>query len=116
GVWAVSGRRGWGTKAAVVGGGAVAFALLIWALLGFTTDSDDRWLRLGVCVVTGWFVAFGASAELAAEERRSWPDGVVLADLARPVLQLPSESPVTDALAVSADHGVVLVRADGVAV
>ena len=116
GVWALSGRRAWGTKAAVVGGGAVAFALLVWALLGFTTGSDDRWLRLGVCVITSWFVAVGASAELAAEERRTWPDGVALADLVRPVLQLPAESPVADALAVSPGYGVVLVRADGVAV
>jgi hypothetical protein len=40
---------------------------------------------------------------------------VSLNDLVRPVLQLPAESPVADALAASAGRGVVLVRADGVA-
>jgi Zn-dependent protease len=115
GVWAVTGRRAHGTKAAVVGGGLVAVALLIWALWGLASGSDDRWLRLGVCVVTAWFVVAGASGELAAEGRRGWPEGLLLADLVRPVLQLPAESPVADALAASAGRGVVLVRADGVA-
>jgi Zn-dependent protease len=115
GVWAATGERGKGTKAAVIGGGVVAGALLLWALWGLATGSEDRWLRLGVCVVTAWFVAFGASGELAAQARRGWPDGLALSDLVRPVLQLPAESPVSDALAASAGRGVVLVRADGVA-
>ncbi|MER6901719.1 CBS domain-containing protein, partial [Amycolatopsis sp. NPDC000740] len=51
----------------------------------------------------------------AAEARRGWPAGLELSDLVRPVLQLPAESPVSDALAASAGRGVVLVRADGVA-
>src|SRR5699024_7574923 len=33
GVWALSGRRSWGTSAGVVGAGIVALGLLIWALL-----------------------------------------------------------------------------------
>lgn len=115
GVWAATGARAKGTKAAVFGGGVVAFGLLIWALWGLATDSSDKWLRLGVCVVTAWFVVVGAGGELAAETRRSWPAGLSLADLVRPVLQLPAESPVSDALAASAGRGVVLVRADGVA-
>jgi Zn-dependent protease len=115
GVWALTGRRAHGTRAAVVGGGLVAAGLLVWALFGLALGSDDRWLRLGVCVVTAWFVAVGAGAELAAEGRRGWPEGLLLADLVRPVLQLPAESPVADALAASAGRGVVLVRADGVA-
>ncbi|PRX45076.1 Zn-dependent protease [Prauserella shujinwangii] len=115
GVWALTGTRTRGTRAAVFGGGAVSVALLVWALWGLAEGSEDRWLRLGVCVVTAWFVAIGASAELAAEGRRSWPDGLAVSDLMRPVLQLPAESPVSDALAASAGRGVVLVRADGVA-
>ena len=115
GVWALSGRRGTGTKAAVVGGWLVAAALMIWALWGLATESPDRWLRLGVCLLTAWFVASGARGELAADQRRGWPEGLVLADLVRPVLQLPAESPVADALAAAAGRGVVLVRADGVA-
>lgn len=115
GVWALSGRRGTGTKAAVVGGWLVAAALMVWALWGLAVESPDRWLRLGVCLLTAWFVASGARGELAADQRRGWPDGLVLADLVRPVLQLPAESPVADALAAAAGRGVVLVRADGVA-
>ncbi|NIJ12204.1 Zn-dependent protease [Saccharomonospora amisosensis] len=115
GVWALSGTRATGTRVAVAGGGLVAVALLVWALWGLAVGSEDRWLRLGVCVVTAWFVATGATGEFAAEDRREWPDGLRLADLMRPVLQLPAESPVAAALTASAGRGVVLVRADGVA-
>ncbi|WP_285612927.1 site-2 protease family protein [Actinokineospora globicatena] len=115
GVWAVTGRRGAGTRAAVVGGWAVAGLLVAWALWGVLEQSPDRWLRLGVCVLTAWFVVAGASGELAAEQRRGWPEGLLLSDVVRPVLQLPAESPVADALAAAAGRGVVLVRADGVA-
>ncbi|MQA60578.1 MAG: site-2 protease family protein [Actinophytocola sp.] len=115
GVWALTGARGKGTTAAVIGGWLVAAALLVWALWGLADGSQDRWLRLGVCLVTGWFVATGASAELSAEHRRSWPIGLELRELMLPVLQLPAESPVSDALAAAAGRGVVLVRADGVA-
>ncbi|MGH3518672.1 MAG: site-2 protease family protein [Haloechinothrix sp.] len=115
GVWAVTGTRATGTKAAVAGGGVVAAGLLIWALWGLADGSEDRWLRLGVCLITSWFVVTGASAELAAEQRRSWPSDLDVRTVMRPVLQLPAESPVSDALAASAGRGVVLVRADGVA-
>ena len=115
GVWAATGTRAKGTRAAVAGGAVVATGLMVWALWGLATDSPDRWLRLGVCVVTAWFVILGARAELAAEARRTWPEGLLLSELVRPVLQLPAESPVSDALAASAGRGVVLVRADGVA-
>ncbi|TDV44912.1 M50 family metallopeptidase [Actinophytocola oryzae] len=115
GVWAVFGDRGTGTRAAVAGGWVVAALLMFWALWGLADESPDRWLRLGVCGLTAWFVVSGARGELAADQRRSWPDGLVLADLVRPVLQLPAESPVADALSAAAGRGVVLVRADGVA-
>ncbi|HEV2783384.1 MAG TPA: site-2 protease family protein [Actinophytocola sp.] len=115
GVWAVSGRRGTGTRAAVVGGWLVAGALVLWALWGLATESPDRWLRLGVCLITAWFVVEGAAGELAAEQRRMWPPGLRLADLVSPILQLPAESPVASALTAAAGRGVVLVRADGVA-
>ncbi|WP_026425529.1 site-2 protease family protein [Actinokineospora inagensis] len=115
GVWAITGRRGAGTRAAVVGGWLVAGLLVVWAVIGMAGASPDRWLRLGVCLLTAWFVVAGAGGELAAEQRRGWPEGLALADLIRPVLQLPAESPVADALAAAAGRGVVLVRADGVA-
>jgi hypothetical protein len=53
--------------------------------------------------------------EFSAEQRRTWPEGLLLADLVQPILQLPAESPVASALDASAGRGVVLVRADGVA-
>ncbi|MFI9389151.1 site-2 protease family protein [Kutzneria sp. NPDC052558] len=114
-VWGLTGKRGTGTRMAVVGGGIVAGLLLLWALLRLVQGTQDRWLWLGVCVVTAWFVIAGARSELVSELQRSWPEGVTLADLTRPVLQLPAESPVADALAAAAGRGVVLVRADGVA-
>lgn len=114
-VWAATGQRGTGTRAAVVGGVLVAAALVLWALLGLADGAEDRWLRFGVCLLTAWFVFAGARGELQAEHRRTWPQGVKLTDLTRPVLQLPAESPVRDALSTSAGRGVVLVRADGVA-
>ena len=114
-VWGLTGKRGTGTRTAVVGGGIVAGLLLLWAVLRLIQGTEDRWLWLGVCVVTAWFVIAGARSELVSELQRSWPEGVTLADLVRPVLQLPAESPVADALAASAGRGVVLVRADGVA-
>lgn len=115
GVWAIFGDRGIGTRAAVVGGWLVAGLLMIWALWGIANESPDRWLRMGVCALTAWFVVSGARGELAADQRRTWPEGLVLADLVRPVLQLPAESPVANALSAAAGRGVVLVRADGVA-
>lgn len=115
GVWALLGTRSVGTRVAVAGGGLVAVALLGWALWGVAQGSDDRWLRLGVCLVTAWFVAMGATTEFAADGRRPWPEGLRVTDLVRPVLQLPAESPVSAALTASAGRGVVLVRADGVA-
>jgi Zn-dependent protease len=114
--WAGTGRRDRGTMAGVVGAGVVAFALIIWAIVGLLRDDQDQWLRLGVCLLMAWFVVAGASAEHAAEQRSRWPEGLRLRDLIRPVLQLPSESPVGDALVAAAGRGVVLVRADGIAV
>ncbi|TQM53739.1 site-2 protease family protein [Halopolyspora algeriensis] len=114
--WAVTGRRRAGTTAGVVGAAVVAIALVVWAVAGLLGDVRGQWLRLGVCLLMAWFVVAGAGAEHAAEQRRHWPDGVQLHELVRPVLQLPAESPVRDALTVAAGRGVVLVRADGVAV
>ncbi|MFE2752134.1 site-2 protease family protein [Actinosynnema sp. NPDC059335] len=115
GVWAVTGRRAAGTRAAVIGGGVVAALLVVWALWGVLDGAEDRWIRFGVCLLTAWFVLAGARGELTAERRSTWPDGLTLGQLVRPVLQLPAESPVSGALTASAGRGVVLVRADGVA-
>src|SRR5690606_41353066 len=55
-----------------------------------------------ICVLMAWFVVAGARAEHLAEQQRAWPAGVSLRDLVRPVLQLPAESPVGDALTAAA--------------
>jgi Zn-dependent protease len=115
GVWALTGRRSFGTWASVIGGGLVALGLLIWALTGLVSGDPYEWLQLGVCLLTAWFVVSGASSELSAEQRRRWPVGLRLSEVLRPVLQLPAESPVGDALMASAGRGVVLVRSDGLA-
>lgn len=115
GMWAITGKRVLGTRIAAIGGGLVATGLVVWALVMLVQGSRYQWLILGVCVITAWFVVSGASAELAAEQRRSWPTGMKLSEVVRPALQLPAESPVGDALLAAAGRGVVLVRADGVA-
>jgi Zn-dependent protease len=114
-VWAITGRRRTGTTAAVVGAGVVAFGLLVWAVSGLLTGAQDAWLRAAVGALMAWFVVSGASAEAAAERTSRWPEGLAWSDLVHPVLQLPAESPVADALVAAAGRGVVLVRADGVA-
>ncbi|MBP2472732.1 Zn-dependent protease [Crossiella equi] len=114
-VWAATGRRLTGTRVAVVGAGVVAAIMVWWAVVGLVAQSPDRWLRLAVCVLMAWSVIMGAGAEMANEHQRTWPEGLVLTDLVKPVLQLPAESPVADALDASAGRGVVLVRADGLA-
>ncbi|MFN2496015.1 MAG: site-2 protease family protein [Pseudonocardiaceae bacterium] len=113
-VWAMTGRRGAGTTAAIVGTGLATSGLIAWAVLGLLSDAEGAWLRLAVCLLMVWFVVTGASAEWGTEHDR-WPAGLDLTTLVRPVLQLPAESPVADALAAAAGRGVVLVRADGVA-
>lgn len=115
-MWAITGHRRFGTTAGVIGAVAVAFALVCWALLGLLNDVPEQWLRLGICGLMAWFVIAGASAEHAAEQRNRWPAGWRLRDLVVPVLQLPAESPVGDALEAAGGRGVVLVRADGIAV
>lgn len=114
-VWAVTGRRRAGTTTAIVGAGLVAVGLLGWALAGLVAGSDDAWLRFAVCGLMAWFVVSGAADEAVAEHAVTWPADLDPKDLVRPVLQLPAEGPVADALVAAAGRGVVLVRTDGVA-
>ena len=116
GVWALTGRRGVGTRAAAVTGLAVGAALVVWGLYSIGSNDTGGWLRFGVAVLTAWFVLSGALAELSRERDRD-RDGapMPLIGLVQPLLQLPAESPVADALSAAAGRGVLLVRADGVA-
>lgn len=115
GFWALTGRRSIGTWAGAIGGWLVAVALLVWALMLLFTASPYRWVLVAVYVLMAWYVISGASGELSAEQRRKWPVGLRVSEVVRPVLQLPAESPVGDALVASAGRGVVLVRPDGLA-
>jgi Zn-dependent protease len=115
GIWKLTGKRRLGTRLAVVGGGIVAVGLVIWAINRLLVSDPMQWLWLGVSLFTAWFVAAGASSELAADQKREWPEGLLLSQILRPVLQLPAESPVADTLHAAAGRGVVLVRPDGMA-
>ncbi|GAB2754045.1 site-2 protease family protein [Salinifilum aidingensis] len=116
GTWWLTGDRGRGTTAGVIGAGAVAAGLVLWAMEGLVADAQDQWLRLGIAVLMAWFVVAGATSERAAEQERHRAGELPIRQLVRPVLQLPAECPVGDALTAAAGRGVVLVRADGIAV
>ncbi|RJQ79886.1 site-2 protease family protein [Pseudonocardiaceae bacterium YIM PH 21723] len=113
--WGVTGKRRLGTLLGVGGAGLVAAGLIAWAAIGLGNGSPDKWLRLGVCVLLAWFLIVGAGQELTTERRRVLPDGVRLLDFAVPVVQLPAELPLSDAVAAAMGRGVLLMRADGVA-
>lgn len=115
GVWAITGRRGAGTRSAAVGGVLVACALVLWGLHSLSSPVPGSWLRFGVAALMAWFVLAGALAELGRERRGAGATSLQLAGLVQPLLQLPAESSVADAMAAAAGRGVLLVRLDGVA-
>lgn len=115
GVWAMTGQRRIGTRAAIAGGAAVMVALVVWTLAGLVRGSPDQWLRLGACVLVGWHIARGVVAEKRSRLGYGWPEGLSLADVVRPPLFVPADSPVGDTLVAAAGRGVLLVRPDGVA-
>jgi Zn-dependent protease len=115
GVWALTGKRRLGTRITVIGGWVVAVGLVAWAIERAIANDPWWYVWLGVMITTAWFIVAGASGELAADQRREWPEGLLLSQLVRPVLQLPAESPVADTLTAAAGRGVVLVRPDGMA-
>lgn len=117
-IWSLTGQRGTGTRAAAAGGVLVVVGLLVWGLQGLATGAPGAWLRFAVIVLMAWFVFGGTSTELSRAQRPFGvppPEQLDLAGLVRPVLQLPAESPVADALTAAAGRSVLLVRADGVA-
>jgi len=112
GVWQASGNRRAGTATAVVGGYVIALLLVGWAIV-LLVDGD--FLPAGIAVAMSLFVAVGAAAERQQNRRADWPAGLTIASLARPVVQLPTETPVALALDAAADRAVILTEADGVA-
>jgi len=112
-VWSATGRRAAGSRGAAVGGVLVGLALVVWGLSVLGSGAPGSWLQFGVAVLMAWYVLAGAFAELG---RQRQPAATVqLIGLVQPLLQLPAESPIADALHAAAGRGVLLVRADGVA-
>lgn len=116
GVWRASGNRRAGTAAAVIGGFVIAALLVGWAAVLVNDAGSAGLLPAGIAVAMALFVAVGAAAEWRQHGNSHWPADVSLASLARPVAQLPTETPVGLALdAAAADRSVILTEADGVA-
>ncbi len=116
GVWRASGRRRWGTLAAVIGGYVIAGALLVWGLVQFGGSTRATLLQGVIAFVMALFVAVGAAGERNADKAVTWPSDVTIAGLAKAVVQLPTESPVALANQVASGRAVILTGADGVAV
>ena len=116
GVWRASGRRRWGTLAAVIGGYVIAGALVVWGLIQITGSTRAALLQGVIAFVMALFVALGAAGERNSDKVVNWPSDVTIAGLAKAVVQLPRESPVALANQVAAGRAVILTGADGVAV
>ena len=115
-VWQASGRRRWGTLSAVIGGYVIAVALIIWGIVEIAGSTKAAVLQGGIAVVMAIFVGVGAASEQNSDRAVKWPADVTIAGLARAVVQLPRESPVSLANQVAAGRAVILTGADGVAV
>ncbi|MET3805165.1 Zn-dependent protease [Nakamurella sp. UYEF19] len=116
GVWGASGRRRYGTLAAVFSGYLIALALLVWGAIQIAGPTRAALLQGGVAVVMAIFVAVGAAGEHNSDKVVNWPADVSIAALARAVVQLPTETPVALANQVASGRAVILTGADGVAV
>ena len=113
GVWRASGRRRYGTLAAVIGGYVIAVALLIWGAAQLTGSTRAGLLQGGIAVVMALFVGVGAAAEQNSDRVVQWPSNVRVSRLATPVVQLPVEVSVATANQAAAGRAVVLTRFDG---
>ena len=115
GVWRLTGRRGSGTGAAVIGGYLVALALLVWAAFLFTGGTRTTLLQGTIGIAMALFVGLGAFAE--REVRRVDPDRpFAIADYAQPCVEIPAGTPVAEALrmggaaeiALTGEHGNII--------
>ena len=61
-------------------------------------------LPAGIAVAMALFVGVGAAAERQGRPCDGWPADVSIASLARPVAQLPTETPVALALQAAGDR------------
>ena len=115
GVWRATGRRSFGTKAAVYGGYLASAALVVWGVWQISHGTTPGYLQGGIGIATALFVLAGATAEHRVDGTVDWPADTTMASLAEPVVQLPSETPVGLALQAAGSRAVILVDADGIA-
>lgn len=114
GVWRLTGGRRTGTLAGVVGGYLIAVGLTVWAAVLLTGSTAAAVLQGGIAAVMAVFVGVGAAREHPGARPPAWPDRVPINRVMRPIVQLPSESPVSWVLTVAAGRTVVLTGVDGV--
>ncbi|MGS0688817.1 M50 family metallopeptidase [Nakamurella sp. GG22] len=113
-VWVLTGNRRTGTTVAVIGGYLISLLLVGYAVALLIGDGADALLPAGIAVAMALFVAVGAAAERGRRARSTWPAGLPLTALARPVVQLPGETPIALALQAAGGRAVLVIGPDGV--
>jgi hypothetical protein len=101
----------------VIGGFMLAAALLGWAVLMLVDQGAVALLPAGIAVAMALFVVVGVMGERGSDEAAptTWPVGIPLTSVARPVVRLATDTPVREALSAGGDAAVILTQADGVA-
>jgi Zn-dependent protease len=115
GIWRATGSRKRATSISVGGGYLLAAALLAWSIWRLTSQDRAGLVQGVIGVVMALYIVVGARDERHVDSPL-WPEGVTVESLARPVLELPVETPVEIALRSAAGREIVLIGADGVAV
>lgn len=116
GVWKVSGNKLAGTRAAAWGGRGVAVLVLVGAV---ATVREDGALGIGNLVLAGLLAAFiwvGATQSLSSATVAARMPEVDIAALVRPMLSVPPDLPVAEALRrawTAQSRGLVVVDAGG---
>jgi len=98
GVWRLSQSRLTGTQAGAWGGRAVAGLVLLAALLTIEPGGATAIGNVVLASLLATFIWIGASQSLTAATVTSRLPGLRLAQLLRPVLQVPPDLPVAEAL------------------
>ncbi|RIJ76469.1 site-2 protease family protein [Nakamurella silvestris] len=111
GVWRLWGRRGAGTTAAVVGGYLVALGLLVWGGFLLAGGTKVAVLQATIAFAMALFIGVGAFGERAV--RSSPGRAFAIADFAHPCVEVPSATPVAQALRLSAGAEVALAGEHG---
>ena len=106
-VWGLTGKRRTGTTVAVIGGYLISLLLVGYAVALLIGDGVEALLPAGIAVTMALFVAVGAAAERGRRVRSVWPAGLSLTALARPVVELPGETPIALALEAAGDRAVI---------